>query len=200
MRSNPFLPLFLAVLFIASPGLARSQVQPSAFRNTLPFSIGVGASNFDVDWDNSRMYAATLWADWHPARIPSMLRGLGVEIEAHDLNYGRPATVPSNFRQDTALGGAIYTLPRYRNFRPYGKALFGYGSFDFQTTNPRYSHDTRDLSELGGGFDVRAWHHVFVRADYGYQVWQPLFSNTRRPDPQGVSLGVLYDFRILRHR
>ncbi len=199
MRSNPFLSLFLTLLFITTPVLAHSQVEASAFRNTLPFTLGVGASDFNVDWHHSRMYAATLWLDWHPGRIPSMLRGLGVEIEAHDLNYGRPSTVPSNFRQDTALGGPIYSLPRFRNFRPYGKAVFGYGSFDFSGNNPHYTHDTRALYELGGGFDVRAWHHVFVRADYSYQEWQSLLNGKNR-NPQGVSLGVLYDFRILRHR
>lgn len=205
MRSNSFLPLVLAVLFLTSSGLAHSQVEASASRSSPPFSIGAGASDFNVDWKHNRMYAATLWIDWHPATAPSFLRGIGAEVEGHHLNYGRPSTLPSNFRQDTILGGPIYTLPGFRNFSPYGKCLIGFGSFDFQgkghfPNGVPYTHDTRHLYEMGGGFDYRVWRHVVVRADYGYQVWEPLFSNTRRPDPQGVTVGLLYDFRILPRR
>ena len=199
MRSNPLLPLLFALLFLISSGLAHSQVEASAYRNTLPFSIGVGASNFNVDWGHNRMYAVTLWADWHPARVPSMLRGVGLGIEGHDLNYGRPSTLASNFRQDTALGGPTYTLPRFRDFRPYGKFFVGFGSYDFNTGRPGpYHHDTRTLYEVGGGFDYRVWNHVFVRADYSYQDWGSLFLGKNR-HPQGVSLGAVYDFRTV-HR
>jgi hypothetical protein len=200
MRSNPFLPLALAVLFLTSSGLAHSQVEASASRDTSPFSIGAGASYFNVDWRHNGMYATTFWADWHPARIPSALRGLGGELEGRDINYDRPSTVPSNFRQDTLLGGPIYTLPRFGNFRPYVKALFGFGSFDFRFSyNPKYAHDTRSLGEYGGGFDYRAWHHVFVRTEYGYQDWESLFQGHNR-NPRGFSLGVLYDFGVFRRR
>ena len=199
MRSKRILPLLFALFFITASGLAHSQVEASAFRNTLPFTVGAGVSGFNVDWNHSRMYAATLWVDWHPAMVPSVLRGVGVELEGHDLNYGRPSTVPSNFRQDTALGGPIYTYPRFRNFRPYGKFLYGYGSFDFGNRGPHYTHDTRSLYEVGGGFDYRVWHHVLVRAEYGYQNWGKLFLN-KNSNPRGVTLGVVYDFRILRRR
>ena len=199
MRSNPILPLFLALIIIASPGLARSQVQASAYRNTPPLSVGVGASGFNVDWNHSRMHATTLWVDWHPGRIPSLLRGLGGEVEGHDLNYGRPSTVPSNFRQDTALGGPIYALPSFHNIRPYGKFLVGFGSFDFGDRGPHYTHDTRSLYEMGAGVDGRVWRHYIVRAEYGYQEWQSLFNGKNR-NPRGVSCGVLYDFRFLRRR
>ena len=204
MRSKPILPLFFALIFIAFSGLAHSQVEASAFRGTLPFTVGGGVSGFNVDWGRNRMYAATLWVDWHPGRIPSILRGLGVEAEAHDLNYGRPntstlpqnaSTLPSNFRQDTALGGPIYTYSRFRNFRPYGKFLIGFGSFDFHfPNNSRYTHDTRSLYEMGAGIDYRVWHSVFFRADYAYQDWGKLFNGTNS-HPRGITVGAVYDFR-----
>ena len=199
MRSNPFFPLFLALLIIASPRLAHSQVEAAAVRKIPPFSVGLGASGFNVDWNHSKMYAATLWIDWHPARIPSFLEGLGVEVEGHHLNYGRPSTVPSNFRQDTVLGGPIYSLPRFSNFRPYVKFLPGFGSFDFGDRGRNYTHDTRTLYEAGAGFDCRVWNHVLVRAEYSYQDWGSLFNGKNR-NPRGISVGAMYDFRILRPR
>jgi opacity protein-like surface antigen len=199
MRSKPFLPLFLALILISFSGLAHSQVEASAFRNTLPFSAGAGVSGFNIDWGRNRMYAATVWLDWHPAIMPSVLRGLGVEGEGRDLNYGRSSTAPSNFRQDTILGGPIYTYPRFRNFRPYGKYLIGFGSFDFGNRGVNYTHDTRTLFEYGAGFDYRIWHHVYARAEYSYQDWGSLFNGQNR-NPRGITVGAVYDFRFLRGR
>jgi opacity protein-like surface antigen len=188
--------LVLGVLSIAAP--AFSQVDPEATQGISPFSVGAGVSNFNVDWNKSRMYGGTFWADWHPSLRPSLLNGLGIEIEARDINYGRPSTVPSNFRQDTAGGGPIYTWRHYRNFRPYGKGLLEFGSFDFRAGNPYYSHDTRTLIATGPGVEIRAYGHLWVRAEYEYQIWEQILD--RRPDPQGFTLGAIYDFgRIHRH-
>jgi hypothetical protein len=192
MRFKPFLAPILAVLFTAAAAPAFSQVVPEAGRDTTTFAIGAGASNFDVDWGKSRMYGATLWADWHPGILPSLLNGLSVEIEARDLNYLRSPDLPTNFRQDTAGGGAIYSWNRFRNFHPYGKGSIQFGSFDFRVGVPGYTHDTRTLYAMGGGFDYRVLRRIWVRADYEYQVWQPMFGPIYRPDPQGFSLGAMY--------
>jgi opacity protein-like surface antigen len=104
--------------------------------------------------------------------------------------------LPTNFRQDTAGGGAIYSWNRFRNFHPYGKGTVQFGSIDFGDGpgHPYYSHDTRTLYTMGGGIDYRVFRRVWVRADYEYQIWQPLLSTVYRPDPQGFSLGAMYRF------
>jgi hypothetical protein len=47
-----------------------------------------------------------------------------LEVEARDISLDR-GDKPSNYREDTAGGGPMYTWRHYRNFRPYGKYLIG---------------------------------------------------------------------------
>ncbi|MGB6744839.1 MAG: outer membrane beta-barrel protein [Terracidiphilus sp.] len=203
MRLKLFPPLSLALSLFTLIHPAVSQTAPAGYEaRTLPITVGVGVSNIDVDWGRSRMYGDTLWIDYFPTRLPHMLSGLGVDVEGRDINYDRPTTVPSNFRQDTAAGGPIYTWRRFPNFQIYGKGLIGFGSIDFMLNQPPYSrHDTRTIYAPGGGFLVHAYKHVWVRADYEYQFWPDFLphNGTRTDDPQGFTLGAVYDFRGYRH-
>jgi len=198
MRLKRFLSPIFAVSFITLFHPAFSQTVPAATEGrTLPITIGAGVSNFDVDWGKSRMMGGTLWIDYYPTYLPHFLRGLGVDAEARDLNYDRPNTVPSDFRQDTAAGGPIYTWRRFPNFQIYAKGLVGFGSLDFFITyTPNYRHETRTIYAPGGGLLVHAYKQVWVRADYEYQFWPDLFQKT--DDPQGFTVGAVYDFRGFR--
>jgi hypothetical protein len=196
---SPIFAVFVFTLFqftLSQP--AFSQTAPAAYDGRrLPFSIGAGVSSMDVDWGHSRMYGATLWIDYYPTRLPRILNGLGVDVEGRDVNYGRPTDVPSNFRQDTAAGGPIYTWRRFPNLQIYGKGLLGFGSIDFKLTNdPGYTHETRTVFAPGGGILAHAYKNVWVRADYEYQIWPDLFGKS--DDPQGFTLGAVYDFRGFR--
>lgn len=203
MRLKRFLsPIFALSLFtLFQP--AFSQTAPAAYVNhRLPITIGAGVSNMNVDWGRSRMYGGTLWIDYFPTQLPHLLNGLGLDVEGRDIDYGRPAkSVPSNFRQDTVTGGPIYTWRRFHNFQIYGKGLIGLGSWDFMLDAPPYSrHETRTIYAPGGGLMVRAYRHVWVRADYEYQFWPDLLPHEgeRTLDPQGFTLGAVYDFRGYR--
>jgi opacity protein-like surface antigen len=200
MKLSRLLSAILAVASFAAVSPAFSQTVPAAHEGQLPFSIGAGASNIDVDWGKNRMYGITVWAQWRPGPLlPRMLDGLGIDAEARDVNYGRGSALPSNFRQDTAGGGPMYTWHHFRNFQPYGKFLFGIGSIDFHVHDPYYTHDTRTVYTSGGGFNYRIIDHLWVRADYDYQMWPDLLYKTL--DPQGFTLGATYDFRNVRfHR
>ena len=82
--------------------------------------------------------------------MPPKIHGLGVEVEGRDLNFNRPSGLPK-MRQDTCLAGPIYSMPHYKNFKPYGKFLFGIGSIDFPPTlDPYYTHDTFLVISPGG--------------------------------------------------
>ena len=186
-----------AAVFAAATASAFSQVVPAATEGGLPFSIGGGISSFDVDWGHGRMLGPTLWIDYTPGFLPPSLRGLGIEVEGRDISFER-GTHTSNFRQDTAGGGPIYIWHRNPNFNPYAKALLELGSIDFVSNDPNYSHDTRGLLAIGAGVDVRVYHHVWIRADYEYQVWESLMNGIL--DPQGFTIGVKYDLRAFHHR
>jgi opacity protein-like surface antigen len=143
------------------------------------------------------MLGGTLWFDYTPGFLPPIMRGIGLETEARDISFDR-GTHSSNFRQDTAGSGPIYTWRHSPNFSPYAKVLAEFGSIDFVSGLPNYTHDTRVLVAMGGGLEARVYHHVWIRADYEYQAWQSLFHGI--PDPQGFTLGVKYDFRAFHRR
>lgn len=183
----------LALLFVGVTVSARSQVAPSANEGKIPLTIGVGGSEFFVDWGDKRHEVGiTAWADWRLLRMPKLLDGLGIEAEGRDINYFHPAGLPT-LRQDTGLAGAIYQWRKHERIRPYGKYLIGIGSIDFPSNNPYYTHDTRTVFAPGGGVDVKAWRRLSVRADYEYQFWHALFG-PHDLTPNGVTVGAVYDF------
>jgi len=198
MRLHLASRLTLAAVFAILSIPAFSQVVPAASEGGLPLIVGGGFSNFDLDYgkDNGntrRMEGGTIWANWTLYNAPSLLRGIGIEIEGRDINYGRPATLPK-MRQDVGEGGVIYPWRHYRNFKPYGKFLIGMGSIDFPSNNPKYTHDTRAVYSPGGGLEYRVWRNVWVRADYEYEFWLHLFGPNAL-NPNGYTIGASYDFR-----
>jgi opacity protein-like surface antigen len=192
MRLMKFVPpiLTLGLILIAVP--AKSQVVPAYQAHGLPISLGVGPSIFNPDWGYGQMWGGTIWGDWYPAFMPQTLHGLGLEFEARDISKGQHLPTQKNIRQDTAQAGAIYSYRRFTNFQPYVKCLFGYGSYDFTSPSPTYSHDTRGLIAPGGGLEYRVYGPMWARVDYEYQMWQKLFSGY--PTPQGFTFGVSYNF------
>ena len=181
-----------ASLAVAVPGF--SQVRPSATQRSIPLIVGAGFSSFNVDFGGGRREdGGTVWADWTIRQVPNLLQGLGVELEARDLSFNAPSSLP-NMRYDTAGGGLIYHFLRTTKFHPYAKFDAQFGSIDFPGT-PGYQHDTRGLISFGGGADIHAWSSLWVRADYEYQMWQPnLFGQTTSLTPNGFTFGPEWDF------
>jgi len=207
-----------ALLALAAlPGFG--QVVPSAEAGGLPLQVGAGVSGFNIDWGHDSfgvtryMEGATLWIDWNLTRLPGpgLLRGLGIELEGRDINYGLPASLSNaelhdtgtNMRQDTGLGGVIYTVRRFRKVRPYGKALAGLGSIDFPplpASPPTYRHDNRTITAFGVGADIHAWRSLWMRADWEYQFWPGLFGSSHDLTPTGITIGAVWDFRGIHLR
>ena len=183
--------VLLAAFIVSASTACFSQVVAPAESRSLPLSVGVGYSNFQSDF-NGRISGIAVWADWSFYRAPAHLRGLGIEAIGRDLNFGRTGTVP-NLRFDTIAGGPIYTFRHYRRFHPYGKFLLGFGSIDFVTTDPNYSHDTRQFYDPAGGVDYRLTRSIWLRGDYEYQFWPDLFHD-HTLNPRGFTVGASYDF------
>jgi opacity protein-like surface antigen len=182
-----YLKALLAIVVMSSALPIYSQVAPEAKAPGIPLTVGVGYSNYATDW-SGRLEGPALWLDWNFYKGPTFLHGLGIEVEARDLNYGRSTP---KLRMDTLSGGVIYTF-HSRRFNPYAKFLVGYGSIDFDVNAPNYSHDTRTLYAPGAGLDYRLFRNVWVRGNYEYQFW-PDFFNHHTLNPDGLTVGVSYD-------
>jgi hypothetical protein len=164
MMGSRILSAILAAATFAA-GTAFSQTVPSAYQGRLPFTIGGGASNMNVDWSRNRMVGYAIWGDWHPGNLPRLLDGLGVEAEARDLDFNRSSTLPAGFRQDTLGAGLIYSYRRFAKFRPYGKVLIDYGRLDYG--GGQIATDKVYAPALG--IEYHAIQRLWVRADYEYQ-------------------------------
>ena len=55
------------------------------------------------------------------------LQGIGLEVEVRDVLFGHSSSQPSNLAEKTLGGGVTYTWRRFRNARPYGKAIWEFG-------------------------------------------------------------------------
>jgi len=168
-----------------------AQTTRSGEQGSLRLMIGGGGSDFNSAWQ-SRLQGPTVWVDW---ALP--LKGLGIEAQGTGL-YGEVSNY--NLRQGCALMGGIYRWEHYRNIRPYTKFLGGIGNLEVAQPNASYSlRDKGTVYEPGGGIEVRLWRKVWVRGDFSYQFWSGTLANDALT-PNGVTLGVMYDFRHTRPR
>jgi opacity protein-like surface antigen len=191
--------LLPAVLIVIAAVPALGQVTYSGEQGRLPFAAGPGISSYDVDWGHGRIWGGTAWADWGLTWGPNWMQGFGLEGEARYINLGHSPGQPP-LKVGTAGGGPIYTWRHFQKFRPYGKFLMSYGSlsgFSFPTEpgSPPYTHDTRTAFAPGGGLEFRLTKHVWLRVDYEYQFWMRLFLNHQTYDPQGFTMGAMYNLR-----
>ena len=181
------------VLFAALAVSSSAQVVPSATRaGGLTIDVGAGPSYYHMDWGHGDEFGGTLWVDANLDKGPLFLKGLGVELEARDLSLDRGSTLPNDMRTDTLGGGPIYSWRHFDRVRPYTKFLVSYGNLDI---NKGGYHFDWVLYQPGAGVEYRPFGHVWVRADYEYQIWPKLFGSNWSYDPDGVTVGVLYEFR-----
>ena len=190
------LKIVLTTILLISGTPLFSQVAPARERG-LPIAIGVGFSDFDTDW-SGRERGTTVWVDWNFYSAPSLLKGLGLEVEGRDLSYGRSGSDP-NLRLDTVGGGPIYTWRRFQKVHPYGKFLINYGSIDFTSSDPDYKHDTRTVYTPGVGVKYKAFRNIWLRGDYEYQFWTDFFHHNAL-NPEGFTIGASFDFRHIHSR
>jgi hypothetical protein len=193
-----FSKLTMAALFglFAIPTL--SQVAPTAtVPGGLSLDAGVGFSSYHMDFGPGVEFGGALWIDAGLNMGPSYLHGLGGEIEARDLSLDPGGSLPRRFRTDTAGGGPIYTVEHFRRFKPYVKFIVSFGSIDYRFSEPKYGHLTWTVYAPGGGIDWRVFKNLSVRADYEYQDWSNLFLNGKDLNPEGVTLGFVYE---IKHR
>jgi opacity protein-like surface antigen len=200
MRIKIFPRLTIASLFVCAACSVLAQTVPAATEGNLPLAVGAGFSAYSPDYNTGHLFGGTLWMDYFPSQVPHFLQGIGIEAEARDLSFGRSSTLPANMRQDTIEGGVIYSWRHFRNIRPYGKFLMGYGNTDYQSsTTDLRGHQSRTVTIAGGGVDIKAYKHIWARVDYEYQSWPDFFKHPApipgdAMHPQGFTVGALYRF------
>jgi hypothetical protein len=199
MRLASMRKSIVAALLVAAASSAFSQSAPSALgdqrHRVFLFGAGGGVATYDVDWGQGRMLGAAGWADLTLDEGPRFLRGLGFEGEARDIAWGQSPTQPQKLREETFGAGGIYIWRQFRIAHPYVKFIGSYGNVDFPNPST-YTHDSRTVSALGGGLEVRAFRNVWGRADYEYQLWPALFAGQKTLDPQGFTFGAMYEFGV----
>jgi opacity protein-like surface antigen len=74
----------------------------------------------------------------------------------------------------------------------------GFGNMDDMSHYPTRINQTRTVTSLGGGVELRAFRNVWVRIDYEHQSWPDFFFKGTHPvatlNPQGFTVGALYHF------
>ena len=178
-----------------------AQTVPDAVEGVLPLRVGAGVSSYNTDAFSNRLLGPTVWVDWNFQHVPTFLRGVGAEAEVRDLAWGQPQGL--SWSIFTMGGGLIYTRTYHRVFRPYAKFLVNF-SEQANIGGPAtrlpswYKTDKWATMAPGGGIDVHAWRHIWVRADYEYQFWKVEWFNDHYLNPQGATLGIIYDIRSSR--
>ena len=195
--------LALFALFFTAACPAFSQVAPAAITSGFPLQVGGGVSVWDMDWGQTKMEGVTLWTDYYLSHVPSVLRGVGVEVEARDVSFNK-GDKPNNFRQATVGGGVIYSWHHFRNLHPYIKYDWAFGGIDFRLRPSSgfyetYTHDTRTVTAPGVGVQYRIFGPVWARADWEYQFWPKLFG-PHTLNPSGFTFGAMYAFGHRRSR
>lgn len=191
----------LITIFLLAASLPLfSQVAPAATEGGLQqWTIGSGFSVFSPDFGPGRLAGGTLWIEDSLNRLPSFLDGISIAVKARDLSLETSSKEPV-LRVDTAGGGAIYKWSRYKNFRPYAEVTVGLGNIDYLTSGTERYHQSRTVTSMGGGCDIRVFRSVWARADYEYEYWPNFWiTKTGSPygaslNPQGLTIGAIYHF------
>ena len=169
---------------------ARAQVIYSATRPDHGLNVGLMGSLFQPDYAGTNV----------PLTGPQDLIGWGAYFDFRLTHWvqlegeGRWMRFNQfhNIYEDNYLIGPRVPIHETKHFKPYGKALFGYGKMNFQY-NFAYGHFA-DIA-LGGGVDVPLTRKLTLRAfDFEYQLWPNW--NVGGPNmtlkPYGGSVGVSY--------
>jgi hypothetical protein len=182
LKWHIFIGCFACVLGLSTG--SHAQAIPTASRAGGTIQLGVAGTFANLDYGPKYAKGLSVYGDF------DVTRHIGIEGDIHFASL----ITPTDIGENTYLLGPRYTY-QFRRFAPYAKALFGIGQFQYQQgTYGKGSTDTYGLFAFGGGLDVRATHHISVRAfDFEYQDWPHYAPNGLTP--YVMSVGVAYVFR-----
>ena len=175
--SKPGRAALVAALLLAAAPAALTQAIPTATR---PADIQIGAG------------FTTARTDYEPRNFPGFALYLDIDPRAH---WGLEAEYHQVFsssgdqsQQRTAEIGGRYFW-NFGPFSPYGKGLYGRGSFKYPFGYTQLSYN---ILAAGAGVDFKATRHIHARVDYEYQDWFGFQNGGLHP--QLLTIGVAYHF------
>ena len=169
---------------MAAASVLNAQATPTASRLVkFKFQVGIAGTQVQTDHESDIDRGLVVYGDIDISKY------IGVEALFRDATI----VSPSDFGINNYLIGPRVSFPRGR-FKPYAKALFGYGIINFQTGHyPTAYSEHHKIYSLGGGVDMRATPHINVRLfDYERQDWPGFQPHGLTPSSE--SIGVGYQF------
>lgn len=181
-----------AVALCLLPGIgcytAKAQVAPAAKVGGLPISLGVGVSDYNLDYGSGRRMQGLVIRGGM-----DLFHGFGVDANARTIFMNTPSQL-TRMQQNTYLGGVYYESPAIFRVRPFARFGVGLGTIEFPSGNPDYTRDSYTVLAPSGGFEYPITNKVFFRAEYEYQFWKQ-YHGPRDLTPSGGTVGVNYYFR-----
>jgi opacity protein-like surface antigen len=169
--------LALGLFLITGASAALAQAGPTASR-AADIQVGGGFTTAASDYTVNRIRGFAFYGDI------DINEHFGAELGFHQLNDPQPTQV----YERTYEVGARYHR-QYGRLRPYIKALYGRGVFNFPQSAGNLAYN---MMVGGAGVDFRVHPRISVRADFEYQDWfsGPGLSNGLRPSL--LTFGVAY--------
>lgn len=181
MRSVTF--IVIGLLGALCVGVAGAQATPAA-KQPIDLQAGVGYSNGDPDYSPHRDSGFTVYGD------ADLRHHIGVEVDFHKLTSDDPQSIYRISERSFEVGGRYYwNIQRRFRFRPYGKVLYGRGTFGTNSGSNGYN-----MIVGGGGLDFQVQRQINVRADFEFQRWLSFSPNDLSPNI--LTIGVAYHFPV----
>ncbi len=189
------LKLILAGLLFLTAVPVFAQVVPQATEHNVPLYVGGGYARYSPDWGPGRtLDGINAYAGITLPRISVIPAGLGVEAEWRSLFFNPSTNVPGYVISETTMGGGvIYKYQHWQRLRPYAKYFLEQGKNHYASHPDAFAYDM--VTVMGGGIEYKVKSHYWVRADYSRQTWSNLFLLNKDSNPQGVTLGMTYNFQ-----
>lgn len=145
--------------------------------------VGVAGSSYTLDYSDGREEGVAIYGDL------DLPKHLGLEALYRNASIQTPHDIGENH----LLVGPRLRITRGR-FTPYGKALIGLGTINFQQGYYQTaSSQSYLIYAFGGGVDFHATRRINLRIiDFEYQLW-PTFQ-PHGLTPTGFSVGAAYAF------
>jgi opacity protein-like surface antigen len=185
--------LVLAVFSLSTPA-ANPQATPTAIQGLQLSAFGAASGVFTgFEGGHNLSFTAGVDLSFRP------FRGFYPSLEARGTYPIEKGQIAS---QKDALGGIRIERP-YNHLHPYVDFLVGRGEIDYQrggfaVGTITYISTSSTVYSPGGGVDFDISHHLSLKTDYQYQLWDTLASSTGSIQSSILTGGVVYRFDFNR--
>ena len=181
---------------MACSSIALAQATPAASRLG-DLQVGATFTNADPQYEPSRINGFGFYSDF------DFRRHIGAEVDFHQLNDHQDPTNFQIYERSYEAGGRYFW--NFGRFKPYGKALYGRGVFNYPLVSepgiqPYRPNLAYNMLIGGGGVDIAVQKRINVRAEFEYQRWFGFKPDAQVPTsvspltPTLLTVGVAYHF------